>query len=65
MIPQSDPFKVPSVTEEDFEKGPEVWNLTTRVRERKEVWRGHRKVDSLQAGSLSTFQKVDCHCLHF
>ena len=24
MIPQSDPFKVPSVTEEDFAKGPEV-----------------------------------------
>ena len=22
MIPESDPFKVPSVTEEDFEKGP-------------------------------------------
>ena len=24
MIPESDPFKVPSVTEEDFEKGPEL-----------------------------------------
>ena len=24
MIPESDPFKVPSITEEDFEKGPEV-----------------------------------------
>ena len=24
FIPESDPFKVPSITEEDFEKGPEV-----------------------------------------
>ena len=32
MIPESDPFKVPSVTEEDFEKGPELYD------ERKEEW---------------------------
>ena len=32
MIPESDPFKVPSVTEEDFEKGPKV------DYERKEEW---------------------------
>ena len=32
MIPQSDPFKVPSVKREDFEKGPEV------DRKRKEEW---------------------------
>ncbi len=25
MIPESDPFKVPSVTEEYFEKGPKLW----------------------------------------
>ena len=33
MIPESDPFKVPSVTEEDFEKGPELW--TWHMTERK------------------------------
>ena len=37
MIPESDPFKVPSVTEEDFEKGPELY--TSKVKkERKEEW---------------------------
>lgn len=30
-VKQSNPFKVSSVTEEDFEKGPEVLNSTTRV----------------------------------
>ena len=39
MIPESDPFKVPSVTEEDFEKGPKVeWNRTIGEYERKEEW---------------------------
>ena len=39
MIPESDPFKVPSVTEEDFEKGPRAgeWN-NEGERERKEEW---------------------------
>ena len=36
MIPESDPFKVPSVTEEDFEKGPEL--ETSSTFERKEEW---------------------------
>ena len=33
MIPESNPFKVPSVTEEDFEKGPRLktsWNKYER-----------------------------------
>ena len=38
MIPESDPFKVPSLTEEDLEKGPDVGNWTTKERERKEEW---------------------------
>ena len=36
MIPESDPFKVPSVTEKDFEKGPKLW--TGSKFERKEEW---------------------------
>ena len=36
MIPESDPFKVPSVTEEDFEKGPRL--QTSSTFERKEEW---------------------------
>ena len=43
MIPESDPFKVPSVTEKDFEKGPKLWtgkynNKYERKKERKEEW---------------------------
>ena len=43
MIPESDPFKVPSVTEEDFEEGPELetsWNNEYGYYEyeRKEEW---------------------------
>ena len=37
MIPESDPFKVPSVTEEDFEKGPEL-ETSKDKKERKEEW---------------------------
>ena len=37
MIPESDPFKVPSVTEEDFEKGPELYDPNWN-KERKEEW---------------------------
>ena len=35
MIPESDPFKVPSVTEEDFEKGPRAG---PPGQERKQEW---------------------------
>ena len=40
MIPESDPFKVPSITIEDFEKGPRAgdWNGDFTERERKEEW---------------------------
>ena len=38
MIPESDPFKVPSVTEEDFEKGPEIFLTSSYEYERKEEW---------------------------
>ena len=31
MIPESDPFKVPSVTEEDFEKGPELQGVSKKT----------------------------------
>ena len=30
-------FKVPSVTEEDFEKGPDLWTIWSKY-ERKEEW---------------------------
>ena len=35
MIPESDPFKVPSITEEDFEKGPRLFEDEWK---RKEEW---------------------------
>ena len=43
MIPESDPFKVPSVTKEDFEKGPRAGDFEgvgggAAKRERKEEW---------------------------
>ena len=45
MIPESDPFKVPAVTEEDFEKGPRAGDKIDEdgdgymeSRERKEEW---------------------------
>merc|ERR1711874_696986 len=37
MIPESDPFKVPSVTEEDFQKGPKSYDPNLNM-ERKEEW---------------------------
>ena len=44
MIPESDPFKVPSVTEEDFEKGPKVI-----------IWSGDRKVDERRQEEWADF----------
>ena len=41
MIPESDPFKVPSISEEDLEKGPE-----TKERERKEEWANFYRSDN-------------------
>ena len=40
MIPESNPFKVPSITEEDWEKGPElvVYSGFTGYNTRKEEW---------------------------
>ena len=37
VIPESDPFKVPAVTEYDIEKGPELLHRTTWDRERKSL----------------------------
>ena len=43
MIPESNPFKVPSVTKEDFEKGPRAGEL--KWENDDEIWRKQRKVE--------------------
>ena len=40
IIPESDPFKVPSITKEDFEKGPRAGE---NKKEEDGVWRNERK----------------------
>ena len=44
MIPESNPFKVPSITEENFKKGPEVdWWAGGLKKEDDGEWRRQRK----------------------
>ena len=38
FIPQTDPFKVPAITTEEFKKGPELYNLDKDKDERKKEW---------------------------